>query len=89
MTNTKKSKPPLWLAMFDAFVKAPDEQRLVIAAELRALVDWLIPEETEPPVGDSEPWPAAYQARSDAMWEQRQLLRHTIISEAARAEKGE
>ena len=92
MTKDSEQKPSLWRALHSVFADwatYPQPPRKLWSALVLALADWLVPEETEPPVGDGEPWPASYQARSDAMWEQRQLLRPTLISEVKRAETGE
>jgi len=79
---------------YDQRVPAIDDQmedRLGYAAEIRAVADWLVPEEADPPV-ESEttkfPWPPAYQAMSDAQWEMRQSLRAKLLTEVDRAEKG-
>lgn len=53
------------------------------------LANWLVPEEPEAPVGDSEPWPLPYQHRGVPMWEQRQLLRALLTTEADRAGRGD
>lgn len=50
--------------------------------------DWLLPEEKDPPVGEGEPWPMAYQQMSDAKWEQRQVLRAMLTAEAEKAARG-
>ena len=89
------SRPLLWWLLLEAFANRAKELGLSwtcrdsIAAEIRALRDWLVPEEPEAPAGDGEPWPQSYQQRSDAMWEQRQQLRAILTAEAERAERGE
>ena len=91
MTDTP-NRPPLWEVMtqarFDAYRKAtglpPAEE--YAAAEIRALRDWLVPEEAEPtgmrPCGDT------YSAQSIKRGE-RQRLRALLTAEADRAERGD
>jgi hypothetical protein len=92
------AQPPLWRDMVHAYDNAPVPSRGApddwtdrqgYAAEILAVRDRVVPEEHEPPAGDGEPWPQAYQQRSDAMWEQRQAIRALLTIEAARAEAGE
>lgn len=90
MTDTPQE--PLWRVMYQAYDTSSHpqwEEHHGMAAEIRAVADWLVPEEPEPPAGDGEPWPQAYQQRSDAMWEQRQTLRQRLLAEADRAERGD
>jgi hypothetical protein len=97
MSDTNR---PLWQVMHDAYWQAAGCEPLppppvapeCAAAEIRALTDWLVPEETDPPVEPDSakfPWPPAYQAMSDAQWEMRQSLRSRLLAEADRAEAGE
>jgi hypothetical protein len=51
-----------------------------LAAALRAAVDQVLPEQLEPSVGDSEPWPRDYQLMSDSKWEQRQHTRAELLA---------
>jgi hypothetical protein len=87
------AQPPLWRAMRRAYLDAPERldgtDRMGFAAQILAVRDRVAPEEHEPPAGDGEPWPQAYQQRSDAMWEQRQAIRAMLTAEATRAEAGE
>ncbi|NBS71115.1 hypothetical protein EBT31_19740, partial [bacterium] len=46
-----------------------------IIAALRAAAEQVAPEQTEPPCGESEPWPQSYQLMADSKWEQRQQTR--------------
>lgn len=55
----------------------------VSAAVCEALADVVVPEQHEPPCGEGEPWPPAYQHMSDAKWEQRQQTRSEILAIAA------
>lgn len=83
MTDTP-NRPPLWQVMQKAAALAP-EGVPTISAELRALRDWLVPEESEPtgmrPCGDT------YSAQSIKRGE-RQRLRALLTTEADRAERG-
>lgn len=87
------AQPPLWRVLQDAYysvtqhpdVLSEDHERLTIAAEILAVRDRVAPEELEPPAGDGEPWPQAYQLQSDARWEQRQAIRLLLTAEAANA----
>ena len=93
---TTPNRPPLWQVMRDAYDKAPmplvafrncdDIGRHFMAAEIRALRDWLVPEEAEPtgmrPCGDT------YSAQSIKRGV-RQRLRALLTAEADRAERGE
>ena len=58
----------------------------MIAAALRALADQVVPEQSEPPSGDDEPWPHGYQLISDGRWEQRQITRGELLAIAAELE---
>ena len=68
-------------------VGRPDAEQLAIAAEIRALRDWLVPEEAPPhrgmrPGGST----LTYQ---ETLSVERQRLRALLTAEAERAEKGE
>jgi hypothetical protein len=96
MTDTPPlDRPPLWRLMADAYAEATnstvrdfDVIATGNAAEIRALADAVVPDEPEPPTGEREPWPQAYQQMSDAKWEQRQRIRALLLAEAERAEEG-
>ena len=86
---TDQQQPTLlWELMQDAYMSAAiapgRHANECYAAEIEALAQWLVPEEPEPPCGEGEPWPAAYQAMSDAKWEQRQQIRQRLLDEARR-----
>ena len=72
------SKPLLWQVMQDAVIAAPAPARspagTIAAAQIRALRDWLVPEEV-PPLG-----PAG---------KAHMQLRALLTAEADRAERGE
>ena len=77
------SKPPLWEVMYAAraAVTAKGAHCTTAeaqAAEIRALRDWLVPEE-EPPTDD----------RLSRDWVTRMRLRDKLTAEADRAERGE
>jgi len=59
-----------------------------IAAALRAAADQTVPEQAEPPCGESEPWPQNYQLMADSKWEQRQQTRAELLAIAAELEGG-
>ena len=76
-------RPPLWEVLRRAYDTSPlapmdaDDDwtdRHGYAAEIRAVRDWLVPEEG-PPAG--------------AYWSERQRLRALLTAEADRAERGE
>ena len=56
------------------------------AAALRAAADQVVPEQAEPPCGESEPWPQSYQLMADSKWEQRQQTRAELLAIAAELE---
>ena len=88
------SKPPLWKVVDEAWWSlvntaephcdppASDQAACVI----RALRDWLVPEEPEPRIYE-------HCDRDDLVawhrWDERQDLRALLTAEAARAEQGE
>jgi hypothetical protein len=59
-----------------------------IAAALRAAADQVVPEQSEPPCGEGEPWPQSYQLMADSKWEQRQKTRAELLAIAAELEGG-
>lgn len=74
------SKPPLWEVMQDAGSNAPGTPRDAIAAEIRALRDWLVPEEDKP--NDEFCCPPV----STMLWRQKMDLRALLTAEADRAD---
>ncbi len=60
--------------------------QLHIAAALRAAADQVVPEQSEPPCGESEPWPQSYQLMADSKWEQRQQTRAELLAIVAELE---
>ena len=57
-----------------------------LAAALRAVAEQVAPEQTEPPCGESEPWPQSYQLMADSKWEQRQQTRAELLAIATELE---
>ena len=58
-----------------------------IAATLRAAADQVVPEQSEPPCGEGEPWPQSYQLMADSKWEQRQKTRDELLAIATELEQ--
>ncbi len=80
-------------AVLDAFMDSPVDagnyyatRSRQIAAALRAAADQVVPEQAEPPCGESEPWPQSYQLMADSKWEQRQQTRAELLAMAAKLE---
>lgn len=69
-------------AVWDSSAVPPTADELA-AAVCEALADVVVPEQHEPPCGEGEPWPPAYQHMSDSKWEQRQQTRSDILAIAA------
>ncbi len=90
------SKPPLWRVMFDAYDASPPApadadndwtDRHGYAAEIRAVADWLIPDDPIPDVvmeSDLEAF-SIYMAFN----RMRMHLRQQLLTEADRAVRGE
>jgi len=83
MTDTNR---PLWEVMQNAYdrqliaaVGVDALDRLCYAAEIRAIADWLVPEE------EPEPLPLEEQVA----WATRRNMRQRLLAEADRAEAGE
>lgn len=89
MTDT--NRPPLWreIENCDAFMPVHGLlRRRLIAVLIRAVRDWLVPEEEEdPPILGYKPTRDAVVIH--AMWKERQRLRALLSTEADRAERGE
>ena len=88
MTTPTPDRPPLWRVMGQAAIDAEAAYHpfassdLVLAAEIRALRDWLVPEQPEPQPGDR------YEQRH-IIWRHDQRLRAILTTEADRAEQGD
>lgn len=85
MTIRNPFRLPLWQVMETAYHKHRDpglSERYDYAAEIRALRDWLVPEEPEPEPGDR------YEQRH-IIWRHNQRLRNQLAAEADRAERGD
>ena len=88
----KQEREPLWRVMAGAWsarviVGRPDAERLAIAAEIRALRDWMVPEEPrvfrpDCTLDEDE------EARVFYRHAERQRLRALLTAEAERAEGG-
>ena len=93
---TTPDRPPLWRVMHDAHAaeagmieysgaKEPvlgEPDRFTRAAKIRAVRDWLLPEQPEPQPGDR------YEQRH-IIWRHDQRLRAWLSSQADRAERGD
>ena len=85
MSTPTPDRPPLWRVMHDAFLSSTlsgAEGRLGFAREIRAVRDWLVPDEPEPEPGDR------YEQRH-IIWRHNQRLRAQLTAEANRAERGD
>jgi hypothetical protein len=88
MTMTDKEISPAACAVLGALEEvaydwASMEQaspRDIAAAVLRAAANQVVPEQAEPPCGESEPWPQSYQLMADSKWEQRQQTRSQLLA---------
>ena len=89
---TTPSRPPLWEVLRRAYDTSPlapmdaDDDwtdRHGYAAEIRALRDWLVPEEDKP--NDEFCCPPVYTM----LWRQNMDLRALLTAEADRAERGD
>jgi len=80
------NRPPLWRALKAADASWTSDLTIPEARAIKALRDWLVPEEAEPtgmrPCGDT------YSAQSIKRHE-RQRLRALLTTEADRAERGD
>jgi hypothetical protein len=80
MADLDPNRPPLWLVMRDAMKNAPlAEYEFLAAAELRAIADWLVPEESASAM--------MLQVELERLV-QRQVIRRQLLAEADRAEAG-
>lgn len=79
------NRPPLWQVLMNAG-DPPCTMQEMTAAEIRALRDWLVPDEPEPRIYE-------HCDREDLVtwhrWDQCQELRDLLTDEADRAERGE
>ena len=67
----------------------PADRHRIAAAALRTAADQVVPEQAEPPCGESEPWPQSYQLMADSKWEQRQQTRAELLAIAAELESAQ
>lgn len=78
----QQPRPPLWRVMRKAAALVEDDGSYSFgyAAEIRAVADWLVPEEREPTFSGLS---------THAAWRERQRLRRLLLEEAQRAEAGQ
>lgn len=81
MTEFSPAAQAVWDAAYNTPEDCPYEHDL--AAALEAVADQVVPEQVEPPSGETEPWPQGYQLMRDAQWEKCQQLRSEILAIAA------
>ena len=81
---TNQLNPPLWRVMQEAYFQADAGwgEGLRYGAELRALADWLVPEES------SEAFLPGEDSHHRSKRQQRRHLRATLLIEVAKAEAG-
>jgi hypothetical protein len=77
--------PAAQAVLDQAIYKGPELEKRVAAA-LRAAADQVVPEQSEPPCGEGEPWPQSYQLMAGSKWEERQKTRAELLSIAAELE---
>jgi hypothetical protein len=78
---------PAAQAIWDAWWKANNRYAIQdLGVIVRAAADQVVPEQAEPPCGESEPWPQSYQLMADSKWEQRQETRAKLLAIAAELE---
>ena len=82
------NRPPLWEVMHEAFWRCPKENwRLSSAYMIRALRDWLVPEEA---LGLRPPTDGGLITGVEwCVGKERQRLRAMLTAEADRAERGD
>ena len=81
MTELSPQAQAVWDAAYHTPAGCSYEYEL--AAALEAAADQVVPEQVEPPCGETEPWPQGYQLMSDAQWEKCQQLRSELLAIAA------
>jgi hypothetical protein len=92
-SSVSPENEPLWRVMAGAWsarviVGRPDAERLAIAAEIRALRDWLVPfEEVQGPYVNG-PLGWVINTEEQHRCDERQRLRALLTAEAERAEGG-
>jgi hypothetical protein len=89
MTNLSPAAQAIDTALADCIQLSGEiiRARPLAAAALRAAADQVVPEATEPPCGEREPWPRDYQLMRDAQWEKCQQLRAELLAIAAELEQ--
>ena len=87
MTNLSPAAQAVLDAAHNKWLDVDDDiPAQVTAAALRAAADQVVPEQSEPPCGEGEPWPQSYQLMADSKWEQRQKTRAELLAIAAELE---
>ena len=76
--TTPTNRPPLWRVMRQADSSAASDYQSPEARMLRAIADWLVPEEDEPAI--DKPF---------VIWRTKRTIRDQLLAEADRAEAGE
>ena len=87
---TSPNRLPLWEVMYEAFWQCPRENwRLSSAYMIRALRDWLVPEEPQeqPYVNTDLGW--IVNTDNAYRWAERQRRPALLTAEADRAERGD
>lgn len=80
--NNFESKPPLWQVLFNSG-NPPCPVEEMLAAEILAFCDWLLPAENSPDLPHRDD-PIAWK-----LWQERQRLRSILMEEASKAQKQE
>jgi hypothetical protein len=85
MTELSKEAQAVLDALYMEELNGPQQlmARAHAVAVLRAAADQVVPEQSEPPCGEDEPWPQSYQLMADSKWEQRQKTRAELLAIAA------
>jgi hypothetical protein len=82
MTELSKEAQAVLDALYMEELNGPQQlmARAHAVAVLRAAADQVVPEQSEPPCGEDEPWPQSYQLMADSKWEQRQKTRAELLA---------
>ena len=83
MTELSPAAQAVLDTMYEVNMDFDGENATLAAAAIEALADQVVPEQVEPPSGETEPWPQGYQLMRDAQWEKCQQLRSEILAIAA------
>ena len=81
MTDLSPAAQAIWVAYLDhSKIDETPADLPALAAALEALADQVVPEQVEPPCGETEPWPQGYQLMRDAQWAKCQQLRSELLA---------